>query len=309
MNFAPYRRAAWLFGNTLLACAVVSGTEVTKNPEPIPDGEAVMPGVFNTELPKLVLPESLRITLRPHFGDFLNEDYFRVTVGARYGLTPQLELSGDADTYISHGFGDESVGKKIGVASVTLGMKYNFSDLLLPYWDTAVGLKYRFPVSGAPADLTDGLHHVTPYMTLAHDWASRPDMTTFISYGMDFVAKSDLAGSVSKGEFDANHWFITPGVLWHRGAFDYTLETDLKSTFGLSSRDEYRVTVRPGVKWTLPPPLRFYARSHWVVGVSVSGSYGTGGTDVGVSARLQTNFDFKRFFRGRPQLYEPEPAK
>ncbi|HSI10242.1 MAG: hypothetical protein ACAH89_08750 [Rariglobus sp.] len=309
MNFAPYRRAGWFFGNTLLACAAVSGAEVTENHRPIPAGEAVMPGVFNTELPKLVLPESLRITLRPHFGDFLNKDYFRVTVGARYGLTPQWELSGDADTYISHGLGDESAGKKIGVSSGTLGIKYQFEGFLAPYWETAAGLKYRFPVSDAPADLTDGIHHVTPYMTLAHDWASRPDMTTFISYGVDFVVESDLAGSVANGAIDANHWFITPGVLWHRGAFDYTIETAFSSTFGLDSRDEYRVTLRPGVKWTLPPHLKFYARSRWIVGVSVSGSYGTDGTDIGVSARLQTNFDFKRFFRGRPQLHEPEPAK
>jgi hypothetical protein len=306
MNFAPHHRAGWIFGNTLLACAAVSGAEVVENHRTTSESETVMPGVFNTELPKLVLPESLRITLRPHFGDFLKEDYFRVTVGMRYGVSPQLELSGAADTYISHGFGDVNVGDEVGVSSVTFGMKYHFFDVLAPYWETAVGFKYRFPVSGAPADLTDGLHHLTPYMTLSHDWASHPEMTTFISYGMDFVAKTDLARTVSKGVFDAHHWFVTPGVLWRRGAFEYTVETDFRSTFGLSSHDEYRVTLRPGVKWTLPPSLKFYARSRWTVGLSVSGSYGTEGTDLGVSARLQTNFDFRRFFSGRPQIYEPE---
>lgn len=308
MNFALQRWAGWLLGNTLLASAAVSGGEIGKKPEPSPESEAVLPGVFNTELPSLVRPEALRISLRPHFGDFLKEDYFRITVGARYGLTPQWELGADADTYISHGLDDVKAGEELGVSRIQLGVKYRFVDFLAPYWKAAAGLKYRFPVGNPPPDLTDGLYHITPYMTLSHDWESRPNFTTFVSYGVDFVSESDVAGNLEKGEINADNWFITPGVLWHRGAFDYSLEAELKTTWGLDSADEYRVTFRPGVKWTLPPEWKFHARSRWVVGLSVTAGYGTGGPDYGIGARVQTNFDFKRFFRGRPQT-APDAAK
>jgi len=299
MNFTPFRLEGWLFGNALLLCAAVSGAELDKNRQRAKDGdEATMPGVLNTELTRLQRPGSLRLTVRPHFGDFVNRDHFRLTLGARYGLTPQWEIGGDADAYVSHGFGDVDAGEKFGISRIQLGVKYRFADFLRPYWETIAGLKYSFPVGRPPPDLTDGLHHLTPYMTHAHRWRRRDGLTSFFSYGVDFVTRTDLAGTIEDGQIDADHWFVTPGVVWTRGAFVYSLEAALESTLGLESREEYQVTLRPGVKWTLPPKLTFNSRSRWVVGVSVSAGYGPDGSDFGASVRLQTNYDFKRFFRG-----------
>lgn len=247
----------------------------------------------------MLRPESLRLSLRPHFGDFVNHDHLRLTLGLRYGLTPQWELNGDVDTYISHGLGDVNVGKEAGFSKVRLGVKYKFTEFLLPYWETAAGLKYSFPVGNPPPDLTDGLQHITPYMTHAHRWESRPEFTTFFSYGVDFVSQSSVGGTLDNGAIDTNNWFITPGVVWHRGAFDYSLEATLASSLGIDPESTYRVTLRPGVKWTLPPRLTFKSRSRWIVGVSVHGGYGSEGTNFGSSLRIQTDFDFKRLFKKR----------
>lgn len=308
MNSASSCHFGWLLGNILLLPAIFAGDALAENSEPTPD-VAPVPGIFNTELPRLVLPESLRLTLRPHFGDFISHDYFRITLGARYGLTPQWELSSDIDTYIAHGFGGVPVGKEVGISRVRLGAKYRFSDFLLPYWDTVAGITYSFPLGDAPADLTDGVHHLTPYMTLAHRWESRPNVTTFVSYGIDFVTNTGVIDTINNdGRIDANTWFITPGVVWQRGAFDYSLESTLSSTLGLDSRSEYAVSVRPGVKWILPRRLTFNSHSRWIIGVSVHASYGTNGTDIGTSARLQTDFDFKRFLKQFPKSKPSAPA-
>lgn len=309
MKVTAFHLVGWLLGNVLLLRVAVAAEVVAENHEPAAEGEvAPMPGVFNTELPRLVRPESLHLTVRPHFGDLVHHDHMRFTLGFRYGLTPQWELSGDVDTYISHGLGDVPVAKEAGASKVRLGVKYNFSDFLQPYWTTAVGLRYSFPVGNPPPDLTDGLRHITPYMTLAHKWESRPAFTTFVSYGIDFVTNSDVRGTLENGAIDTNNWFITPGVVWHRGAFDYSLETVITSSVGLSSTETYRVTVRPGVKWTLPPRLTFHSRSRWVVGVSAYAGYGSSGESFGSSLRLQTDFDFKRIFKSRPQP-NPDAAK
>lgn len=293
--------AGWLLGSTLTVCAAFAGETVAEKQAPATPGEVTpIPGIFNTELPRLLRPESLRLSVRPHFGDFVNHDHLRFTLGLRYGLTSQWELSGDVDTYVSHGFGGVPVAKEAGFSKVRLGVKYKFSEFLLPYWETAAGLKYSFPVGNPPADFTDGSQHITPYMTLAHRWESRPEFTTFFSYGVDFVSSSSVSGTLDDGAIDTNNWFMTPGVVWHRGAFDYSLEATLASSLGLDSEETYRVTLRPGVKWTLPPRLTFHARSRWIVGVSVHGGYGTTGTSFGSSVRLQTNFDFKRLLKRRP---------
>ena len=214
MNSTSSRHFGWLLGNVLLLPVMLAEESSAEKTEPAPE-VAPIPGVFTTELPRLILPESLRLTLRPHFRDFINHDYFRLTLGARYGLTSQWELSGDMDTYVSHGVGDVRVGKEVGVSKIRLGAKYRFSDFLLPYWDTVAGITYSFPVGSPPADLTDRVRHLTPYMTLAHKWESRPNVTSFVSYGIDFVSNSDVVDTIKDGSLAASTWFITPGVMNH----------------------------------------------------------------------------------------------
>ena len=288
----------WLGNALLLHVAVAAEIPLSDRETPAPvDEVAPLPGVFNTELPRTVWPEELRISLRPHFGDFLHHDYFRTTVGLRYGLTPQWELNSDVETYIAHGLGGAQLGEKLGVSTVRLGVKYKFSEFLLPYWETAAGINYSFPIGNPPEELADGLHHLTPYMTLEHKWEGRPGFSTFVSYGMDFITGGRVNDVVSHGDISPNTWFITPGVVWKKGAFRYTVETTFSSTLGLDSEATYRITLRPGVRWILPPALTFHSRSHWTVGVGFHADYGSNGTDFGTSLRLQTDFDFKRFFK------------
>lgn len=297
----PYPRVGWIVSYALLFYAAAKGETVAtrETVHPPERGGEVLPGVFNTELPRLLRPEALRLSLRPHFGDFINHDHFRLTMGVRYGLTKRWELSADLDAYVSHGLGDIEAGREVGLSRGRLGAKYKFATFLYPYWETVAGVGYRFPIGRPPSDFTDGLHHLTPYMTLSHDWESRPEFTTFISYGVDMITRTSIVGAVSGGDLDTHTWFITPGLVWRRGVVDYSMETTLASSLGLDSRSTYRVTVRPGMKWTLPPQLTMNSRSQWIIGMSVDASYGSNGSDFGASARLQTDFDFRRLFKSK----------
>jgi len=309
MNSTSSCRFGWLLGNALLLPVLLAEDVPAVSPESTSEVAAPIPGVFGTELPRLVLPESLRLTLRPHFRDFISKDYFRLTFGAIYGLNAHWELKSELDTYIAHGLGDAPVAEKFGISRIRLGAKYRFSDFLRPYWDTVAGLTYSFPVGSPPPNLTDEIHHLTPYMTLAHKWASRPNVTSFVSYGVDFATSGDAKDPPNGYKTDASKWFITPGLVWKQGAFDYSLETTLSSTLGLDSREEYKVTVRPGVKWTLPQRLTFKSRSRWIVGVGVHGSYGSYGGDFGTSFRVQTDFDFKHFLKKISGFDSSPPVK
>ncbi len=291
---------------TLVAGADPPAPRPASPPPPRPT-PANLPGVFATELPELLNPENLRLSLRPHFGDFVNHDHFRLDVGLRYALSERLEFTAETETYVAHGLGDASFGEKLGLASFETGVKYRFADWLQPYWQTAAGLKYTTPVSRPPPEFTDAYRNLTPYLTLAHDWESRPEFTSFLGFGLNFVDRARPVASPD--DFGEHSWFVRPGLLWRRGPVNYTLETNLASTAGFEDDAQWQVALRPGVEWTLPPALKFNARNRWTLGLGVSLSTGDRGDDVGINVRIQTDFDFRRFFQRLPGIPDaPPPA-
>lgn len=300
MIASPRSACCWLAGAALLGS--IAAASPADEPSPVhgsPKPATIIPGIFTTELPDLLTPENLRLTLRPHFGDFVNHDHLRLTVGARYGLTENLELTAEAGTYIAHGLGDAHFGEKFGLSELSFGAKYRFEHWLQPYWKTAAGLKYSLPVSRPPLEFAGKYRNLTPYVTFAHDWASRPDLTTFFSTGVNFVDQARPIGNPDARDFGEHSWFLRPGIVWRQGDFVYTLETVLSSSTGFENDGRWQVSVRPGVEWTLPPRYRFGSRNRWVIGLGLQAGEGDLGGDYGVSMRVQTDFDFKRLFHSR----------
>jgi hypothetical protein len=265
------------------------------NPNPGNDPFAPLPGIFNSELPRMTVPANLRVTLRPRFGDLQNRDHLRLVWGLRYGLTPQWELSSDIDSYLAHGLKDKSILSTNGISQLSVGAKYRFNDFLGPFWDTAAGIKCSVPVGKAPEELTDGLRHIAPFMTLEHVFKRHPSVTGFFSYGFDFTSRAE-ARTNSDENYGADTWFVTPGLTWRRGPVKYTLEVTYRSSALLDSGDTYNLSVRPGLAWTLPPNFTFHSRNRWVLGLGLSASLSDQGSSFGVNTRLQTDFDFRRIF-------------
>jgi hypothetical protein len=259
------------------------------------DPFAPLPGIFNSELPRMTLPSDLRVTLRPRFGDLQNRDHLRLVWGLRYGLTPQWELSSDIDSYLAHGLKDKSILSTNGISQLSVGAKYRFNDFLGPFWDTAAGIKCSVPVGKAPEELTDGLRHIAPFMTLEHVFKRHPSVTGFFSYGFDFTSRAEARTNPDEN-YGADTWFVTPGLTWRRGPVKYTLEVTYRSSALLDSGDTYNLSVRPGLAWTLPPNFTFHSRNRWVLGLGLSASLSDHGSSFGVNTRLQTDFDFRRIF-------------
>ncbi len=291
------RLVCWWSGAVILLGS--AHAETTRPPATGTDGKStgvtLVPGIFTTELPDLLNAANLRLSLRPHFGDLIDHDNLRLTIGARYGLTERLELTGETDAYFAHGLNNASFGENLGLSRVQFGAKYQFEDWLQPYWKTAAGLKYSFPVSRPPREFTSEFRVLTPFLTLAHTWETRPEFTSFVGFGVNFVDRARPRGTSSGDYFGEHNWFIKPGMLWNHGAITYTFETTVASTLGFADDDQYQVTLRPGLEWTLPPEFKFHAKNRWVIGVALSVGAGDLGSDLGAKVRIQTDFDFKRF--------------
>src|ERR1044071_1835226 len=84
--------------------SVASAAE--EKPEAVADSQLNINGIFNSPLPGTEKKFSLRFNIHPHAGDLINRDYLRTTMGLRYGVGKDLELSTETDAYFAHGLGD-----------------------------------------------------------------------------------------------------------------------------------------------------------------------------------------------------------
>ncbi len=251
-------------------------------------------GIFNTDLPKTERKSSVRFIFHPHFGDLTNRDYQRVPLGLRWGATENLELRTEVESYFAHGLGHEKFGADAGFSALQGGAKYRWTEWLRPYFDTASGMNVSIPVGSPPTEVTDGLRHITPYLTFAHTLEDRPDVTLFVGVMRDFVHRTSIVGEVRKNELGRDSWGVTPGFVWHRGAFHYTLEVGFETSAWVGNTSETVWTVRPAVSWDLPKALTFHSRGRWVFGLGLRATHGRDGTDLGVSGKFRGEFNLKR---------------
>jgi hypothetical protein len=285
----------------LFAFAFIGGLRAAEPGTPAtPDAAALVAepmkiqGIFDTDLPRTERKSSVRFIFHPHFGDLTNRDYQRLPLGVRWGATEQLELSTEVETYFAHGLGHEKFASGAGFSGARAGAKYHWTEWLRPWLDTASGVNVAVPLGSPPRDVTDGLRHIAPYSTFAHRLEANPDVTVFVGVMRDFVSATSIRGRLRKNEFADDSWAITPGFVWHRGAFHYTLEAGYVTNALLDGPTRNVFVLRPAVSWDLPKSLTFNSKGRWVFGLGLRATHGPDGNDFGVSGKFRGEFNFKR---------------
>lgn len=258
------------------------------------DNDLRIQGIFNSALPGTEKKNSLRLIVHPHLGDLTKRDHIRSALGLRYGLTTRWEATAETDSYFTHGLKKGGFFEQAGFASIHLGTKYRIGDPLHLGIDTSVGLDWSRPLGAPPPDVTDGLKHLSPFFTMSRPLRTHPGWRVFWGLGYDDVTRTDVVGRREKNDLLDDSLGFSGGVLWERGPTTYTLETSYQTTRLTSDSDRYVIGVRPAVVWTIPPKYTFHARGKWLLGVGLRLTHGPDGNDVGLSAKLRVNFDFKR---------------
>lgn len=258
------------------------------------DNDLRIQGIFNSALPGTEKKNSLRLILHPHLGDLTKRDHIRSALGLRYGLTTRWEATAETDSYFTHGLKKGGFFEQAGFASIRLGTKYRIGDPLHLGIDTSVGLDWSRPLGAPPPDVTDGLKHLSPFFAMSRPLRAHPGWRVFWGLGYDDVTRTDVVGRLEKNGLRDDSLGFSGGVLWERGPTTYTLETSYQTTRLTSDSDRYAIGVRPAVVWTIPPKYTFHAKGKWLLGVGLRLTHGPDGNDVGLSAKLRVNFDFKR---------------
>lgn len=258
------------------------------------DDELIIEEVFTSHLPATLQKYRFRLSVNPHLGDWQRKEHMRLTTSLRYGLTKNCEISVSSNLYFSHGHGEIRGFDNYGAANLRLGAKLNLGQPLFSGWDTGVGINYEFPVGRPPAELTDGLRHLRPYVTFSHRLESRPAVRIFVGFRLDAVTTTSLPGEFGKNAFRESSTGITGGWVIDLGNLHYTFEASFDSTRLLSRTEEDIYTIRPGVLWEIPTRRDPQVKSHWMVGVALTDTFGPGGNSLGASFKLRYSRDLKR---------------
>jgi len=274
------------------------------NGEPkISDDELRIRGVFDTALPGVEKKNRLKLIIHPHFGDLHRKDYLRAPIGLRYGLTQRWEVTGEVETYFSHGLGDVPFLHKEGISNYHFNTKYNLGKNLWRGWDTGVGFDYITPAGTPPEDISDGLEH-----RFSRHLESRRDIRVFWGLNYDTVSATGLPVTLDDNELGDDNLSLNAGIVWQRPKLTYTFETTFASTRVVGDLERDVVTIRPGIVWPLPQRYTFKKTGQWLLGMAPRVSFGPDGAVVGVSVKLRGSFDFKRWIRSKFKATPPAPA-
>lgn len=304
LSLLPLRLVAAL----LWVAAVPIRAELTEPaaPPPLVIGDDLrIPEVFTSHLPQTLRSGAFRVSVHPHLGDFGSRDYLRISTGVRYGLNAKWEASASTEFYCSHGFGDVSLFKQLGLSTISLGTKYDLGSRPIAGWNTAVGFDFATPVSRPPADLTDGMRHYNPYLVASRRLLSHPEIRIFWGVGVDWVGHTDLPRELHRNQLDDNATVLSAGAVWDHRLLHYTFEVAWDSTRLVGHTQEDTLTLRPGVVWEVP---WFHARKSGriiLLGGALRTTFGPDGTGFGAGAKLRINFDPKRHARAEPAPVGP----
>lgn len=284
--------AAWI------GALILATVQARAAADEVADDDLRIKGIFNSNLPGTEKKHALRFIFHPHLGDLIDGDYLRTPVGARYGLTRHWEISAEVDAYFAHGLGERRFFEQSGFSQLRVGTKYELAKPLFSRWDTGFGVEFSSPLGSPPPDLNDGLEHLTPFVTFARPLVRHLGMRFFWGVGADLVDRSSIPGRLRKNELSDDALNFTTGLVWKKGTMNYTLEASYATTRGIGAVDEDAFTLRPGVVWEVPEKYtKGWLGGRWLLGLGLRTTFGEDGTDLGASAKVRVNFDFKKLLR------------
>ena len=258
------------------------------------DDDLRIEGVFEGHLPGTEKKFAIKAILHPHFGDLHRYSYLRVPIGVRYGISDNIEIKLEGETYFTHGLSNGSFGNESGISGYRFSAKTNQRFLPTDRWDQVYGFEYKSPTGNPPIEITDGLSRLKPYLNFSRRSELNPNFRYFWGIGLDIVSETSIPGMPRKNGFDQNSQFVTMGAIWEREKLSYTFETTYMTSRAIGETNQDFIQIRPGIIWEVPRRYTFNSRDNWTIGAALKAAHGRDGFDFGVALKFRINLDFKR---------------
>lgn len=260
-------------------------------PEAVPFFSRVR-GLFDFELPDLDPPGTIKVIFHPHISDLIRRDYLRTDMGLRWALNDNFELSSEAATYFTHGFGDHDAG--YGIGEIRLGTKYLFKEWLRPQHEASIAFSFSHPHGTPPIDMTDGQNHYQPSLTIQRHSRHNPKLTTFASTGLDIITASSALGRFGTNEPHDDSVSFTGGAVYDLGQVKWTLSATYATTALIGDRTDHFVYLQPSLLWYAPKRYTFNSKTQWILGLGLRSSWGPDGYDFGTNTRVRAEITFRQ---------------
>lgn len=249
-------------------------------------------GVFEAILPDTQERRTLRLSVQPHFSDFLREDHVRLPVGVVYGFNRKTEGEIEVEPYFENPFKDGSMS---GIANLRASFKRRWTPAIDDKVDAAAGFSIVRPIAGSPYDLTDGVNRYSIFSTFARPSSNIKDLEGFLNLSYDFITPSKADGEIRKDRPQDDFGKIVTGVLYRKEAVTYGLSLGWEHTFDGETTNF--VSITPSVVYLVPRRYTFNMRGQWQVGTAVELRRYGGETDLNVRLRVRWRIDFKKAWR------------
>lgn len=263
-----------------------------RQPQENPGIFARVRGLFDVDLPRLDPPGTVKLLLRPHFGDLTRRDYLRTEVGFRWAVNDRLELTSEATTYFSHGLGDSGDG--VGIGEMRFGAKYLFRGWPAPGYDASISFNTEVPVGRPPLDLTDGFNHYTPGLVVQHRWERLPRLTTFAGTQLEFLATSTVPGRLTPNTPRDDNIGFTVGGVYDVGQVKWTLSGTFTTSRLPGDTPEDFYQLRPSLLWYVPKKYTFNSKTQWIIGFGTPMTWGPDGFEFKATSRVRAEITFRQ---------------
>lgn len=240
---AGLAHTAFAVQSTLLESATDMTKTVTKNTtEALSTLIDRLPDLLDIGLPSFAPPGSVRLYSHPRFGDLLHDPYFRLPVGVAGKLNDNLELNTELGSYFTHGLRGNAGN---GLYQLRVGAKSEFA--LTAESGASTGVEYVTPLSRPPYEITDGLRHTIPYVTLTRTVVPKWGLVGFSTLSFDFIDHTTLPVNYRKNQLRENSTTLTLGVAreWRRMHVIFTVFDG--NTVLLSDQHQNVFGIRPSI--------------------------------------------------------------
>lgn len=201
-----------------------------------------LPDLLDIGLPSFAPPGTIRLYSHPRFGDLLHEPYFRLPVGVAGKLNDHLELNTELGSYFTHGL-RENAGN--GLYQLRVGAKSEFN--LTDESGASTGIEYTTPLSRPPYEITDGLRHTVPYITLTRTVVPKWGLVGFSTLSFDFIDHTSLRVNYRKNQLRENSTTLTLGVAREWRRMHVILTVFDGNTVLLSDQPQNVFGIRPSI--------------------------------------------------------------
>ncbi len=248
-----------------------------------------LPELLADRLPSFDRNGSLRLYVRPHFGDFIHRDYVRVPVGARAKVSENIESSAELQGYFTHGLSDAA---GYGLSTLRLGTKCEHVLPSLNDGGISVGFNYETPLSRPPSDLSDGHRHLQPYLAAARPIVPAWRLLGYTSLGADLLDRTALPAHFGRNQLHTNSLTFSAGAAreWPRFRASLTASVATSSLMSDESANVYALRPEIVVPWKTKPG----ARAQILFTLGGRAIRGPDGTELGLSSSVRIDFLLRR---------------